>query len=196
VRRTPDEPLFNSLMEHHHYLGYEQPVGEHLKYVVWAQGRPIPCLAWSSAPRRLGSRDRFIVWSAAAQPLLPCLQHTLSDSALGRGTAPGFAPSRSHGEAAVGRLGMPLPRPDLFSGRSMRWKSCAAICAGRRSRRWLRKELFGPFMISAGFHQGTARTEQHAGTRVARIMANLREWHEVRSSVFQVSVRNASERSA
>jgi len=34
VRHTPDEPLFNSLMEHHHYLGYEQPVGEHLKYVA------------------------------------------------------------------------------------------------------------------------------------------------------------------
>jgi hypothetical protein len=27
VRRTAEEPLFNSLMEHHHYLGYEQPVG-------------------------------------------------------------------------------------------------------------------------------------------------------------------------
>jgi hypothetical protein len=34
VRRTSDEPLFNSLMEQHHYLGYEQPVGEHLKYLV------------------------------------------------------------------------------------------------------------------------------------------------------------------
>src|ERR1700733_8389022 len=33
VRRTAQEPLFNSLMEEHHYLGYEQPVGEHLKYV-------------------------------------------------------------------------------------------------------------------------------------------------------------------
>ena len=28
VRRTAHEPLFNSLIEHHHYLGYEQPVGE------------------------------------------------------------------------------------------------------------------------------------------------------------------------
>ena len=27
VRRTGDEPLFNSLMEQHHYLQYEQPVG-------------------------------------------------------------------------------------------------------------------------------------------------------------------------
>ena len=54
-------------MEHHHYLGYEQPVGEHLKYVCWAQGRPIACLAWSSAPRHLGSRDRYIGWSAEAR---------------------------------------------------------------------------------------------------------------------------------
>ena len=67
VRKTADEPLFNSLMEQHHYLGYEQPVGEHLKYLVWAQGRPIACMAWSSAPRHLGSRDRYIGWSAEAR---------------------------------------------------------------------------------------------------------------------------------
>jgi len=67
VRRTADEPLFNSLMEHYHYLGYEQPVGEHLKYLVWAQGRPIACLAWSSAPRHLASRDHYIGWSGEAR---------------------------------------------------------------------------------------------------------------------------------
>jgi hypothetical protein len=64
VRRTSEEPVFNGLIEQHHYLGYEQPVGEHLKYLVWAQGRPIACMAWSSAPRHLGSRDRHIGWSA------------------------------------------------------------------------------------------------------------------------------------
>ena len=67
VRRTTDEALFNSLMEQHHYLGYEQPVGEHVKYLAWAQGRPIACLAWSSAPRHLGSRDQYIGWSAEAR---------------------------------------------------------------------------------------------------------------------------------
>lgn len=67
VRRTGDESLYNSLIEHHHYLGYEQPVGEHLKYVVWGQGRPIACLAWSSAPRHLGCRDRFIGWAKEAR---------------------------------------------------------------------------------------------------------------------------------
>jgi len=69
ARKTADEPLFNSLMEQHHYLGYEQPVGEHLKYLVRAQGRPIACMAWSSAPRHLGSRDRYIGWSAEARRL-------------------------------------------------------------------------------------------------------------------------------
>jgi hypothetical protein len=63
----PPEPLFKSLMEHYHYLGYEQPVGEHLKYLVWADGRPIACLAWSSAPRHLASRDHYIGWSAEAR---------------------------------------------------------------------------------------------------------------------------------
>jgi hypothetical protein len=67
VRRTSDEPLFNGLMEEHHYLGYEQPVGEHLKYLVWAQGRPVACLAWSSAPRHIGSRDRYIGWGGEAR---------------------------------------------------------------------------------------------------------------------------------
>jgi hypothetical protein len=67
VRRTADEPLFNSLMEHYHYLSYEQPVGEHLKFLAWAKGRPIACIAWSSAPRHLGSRDRYIGWSAEAR---------------------------------------------------------------------------------------------------------------------------------
>jgi len=67
VRRTPEEALFNSLVQQHHYLGYTQPVGEHLKYLVYAGGRPIACVAWSSAPRHLGSRDRFIGWAADAR---------------------------------------------------------------------------------------------------------------------------------
>ena len=63
VRRRGDESLFDSLVETHHYLSYTRPVGEHLKYMVSSQGRPIACLAWSSAPRHIGCRDRFIGWS-------------------------------------------------------------------------------------------------------------------------------------
>jgi len=64
VRRTPEEPLFNYLVAQYHPLGYARPVGEHPKYLVYAAGRPIACLAWSSAPRHLGPRDRFIGWAA------------------------------------------------------------------------------------------------------------------------------------
>lgn len=67
VRRTWEEPLFNALVEEHHYLRYAHPVGESLKYSVLALGRPVACLAWSSAARHLGPRDRFIGWSREAR---------------------------------------------------------------------------------------------------------------------------------
>ena len=65
VRRTNAEKLFNSLLAQYHYLGYTQPVGEHLKYIISARKRPIGCLSFSSAPRHIGCRDRFIGWSAS-----------------------------------------------------------------------------------------------------------------------------------
>jgi hypothetical protein len=67
VRRTPQENLFNSLLQSYHYLGYSQPVGEHLKFMVYAGTRPVALFAWSSAPRHLGPRDRFIGWSASTR---------------------------------------------------------------------------------------------------------------------------------
>ena len=119
VRRTADEPLFESLMEEFHYLRYEQPVGEHLKYLVWAQGRPVACLAWSSAPRHLASRDRFIGWSGEARRrnirylayntrflILPWVEVPhLASHILGR-----MARQISRG------LGAHLRAPDLFAG--------------------------------------------------------------------------------
>ena len=67
VRRTEHERLFGALLQAHHYLGYTRPVGEHLKYLVYAKDRPVACFAWSSAPRHLAPRDRFIGWSAQAR---------------------------------------------------------------------------------------------------------------------------------
>jgi hypothetical protein len=65
VRRTDEEALVNALIAQHHYLGYRQPVGEHLKYLVAAGSRSIGCFLWSSAPRHLAPRDAFIGWSPA-----------------------------------------------------------------------------------------------------------------------------------
>jgi hypothetical protein len=67
VRRTAEEELFRGLIEEHHYLGYTRPVGENLKYLVYSGSRPLACVAWSSAPRHLGPRDRFIGWSGEAR---------------------------------------------------------------------------------------------------------------------------------
>jgi hypothetical protein len=67
VRRTSWEPLFDGLIEAHHYLGYGRVVGEHLKQMVFFQDRPVACLTWSSPPWHMGPRDRFIGWSPAVR---------------------------------------------------------------------------------------------------------------------------------
>ena len=67
VRRSAHEKIFNGLISQYHYLGYNQPIGEHLKYMAFSGGRPIACLAWGSAPWYIGARDRFIGWSKATR---------------------------------------------------------------------------------------------------------------------------------
>ncbi|MGH8269181.1 MAG: Druantia anti-phage system protein DruA [Steroidobacteraceae bacterium] len=62
VRRTGEERCFNGLLESHHYLGYSQPVGEQLKFMVYAGARPVALFSWSSAARHLGPRDRYLGW--------------------------------------------------------------------------------------------------------------------------------------
>lgn len=66
VRRAEGEALFGQLLKAYHYLGYSRPVGEHLKYLVLAAGRPIACLGWSSAPLQLNLRDQFVGAAKAA----------------------------------------------------------------------------------------------------------------------------------
>ncbi len=63
IRKTGFEKIFNGLVSEHHYLGYTQPVGEHLKYIAFSNDRPIACLAWGSVPWYIAARDRFIGWS-------------------------------------------------------------------------------------------------------------------------------------
>ena len=65
VRRTAQEPLFNSLMEEHHYLGYEQPVGEHLKYLGVGE-RPSASRAWPG--HRLRATLAAVTATSAGMP--------------------------------------------------------------------------------------------------------------------------------
>ena len=62
VRNSSLEPLYNSLVQQHHYLGYRQIVGNHLKYMAFIDDRPVACLGWGSAAWSVKSRDSFIGW--------------------------------------------------------------------------------------------------------------------------------------
>ena len=63
VGRTPSERLYKSLIHQYHYLGHTTPVGEHLEYIAFSKDRPIACIGFSSAPRHIGARDRYLGWN-------------------------------------------------------------------------------------------------------------------------------------
>jgi hypothetical protein len=67
VRRTPEEALVNGLVAQYHYQGFVRPVGEHIKHLVTANGRPVACFFWSSPALHLRSRDQHIGWSHEAR---------------------------------------------------------------------------------------------------------------------------------
>jgi len=61
-------PLFESLLHHHHYLGYTSAVGMNLKYLVRDRhGRPVACALFGSAAWRCAARDRWLGWEAATR---------------------------------------------------------------------------------------------------------------------------------
>jgi hypothetical protein len=59
---NPFEPLYNSLIQQHHYLGYRQIVGNHLKYMAFIDEQPVACLGWGSAAWSVKSRESFVKW--------------------------------------------------------------------------------------------------------------------------------------
>ena len=67
VRGSAAEQLFKSLIHDHHYLGYRQPTGPCLKYLLVWRERPLACLSFGPAAWRVASRDRFVGWSWAQQ---------------------------------------------------------------------------------------------------------------------------------
>jgi hypothetical protein len=64
VWQTPWEGLWDHLIRQYHYLGYTRMAGARLKYLAFAQGRPIAALGWCSAAFKVQARDCFIGWTA------------------------------------------------------------------------------------------------------------------------------------
>jgi len=57
-----EEGAWNCLMAAHHYLGFQQLVGESLKYVAELEGRWMALLGWCTAAFKCGPRDKWIGW--------------------------------------------------------------------------------------------------------------------------------------
>lgn len=58
------EPIWDSVVRNHHYLGYQKLLGRRLKYLAFIKGQPVAALSWSAPALKLAARDCFIGWSA------------------------------------------------------------------------------------------------------------------------------------
>jgi hypothetical protein len=67
VRKTELGSTFNSLIQSHHYLGYTNPIGEHLKYMFLLNDRPIACALWTSSALKIKPRDEYLGWCPTAR---------------------------------------------------------------------------------------------------------------------------------
>ena len=65
---TPEQTgLWNEFVQRHHYLGYKQPLGPHLRYFLLDRhGRRLGCLLFSQATRSLLCRDAWVGWQQGA----------------------------------------------------------------------------------------------------------------------------------
>ena len=65
--QTSDElRRWKELVDRYHYLGYKQPFGAQLRYLVvcGAEERPLACLQYSSPAWKVASRDAWIGWES------------------------------------------------------------------------------------------------------------------------------------
>lgn len=62
-----DIALWKEYIDRHHYLGYRQPIGQHLRYfIVDRYGRKLGCLSFCYAVKALPCRDQWIGWQDEA----------------------------------------------------------------------------------------------------------------------------------
>ncbi len=61
---TTHRQLLKSLLHHHHYLGYRGSPGKSMWYLISdSQHRPLACMTFGAAARRLNPRDSLIGWN-------------------------------------------------------------------------------------------------------------------------------------
>jgi hypothetical protein len=65
---TAEERLgWRILVDRFHYLRDKPIVGEHLLYAAYVEEQVVACVAWASAARHCGARDRYVGWDEATK---------------------------------------------------------------------------------------------------------------------------------
>lgn len=63
VRQSPDEGLWDYLIDRYRYLGSPWIASSSLKYLAYLDGRLVACLGWGSAAWKVAARDQLIGWN-------------------------------------------------------------------------------------------------------------------------------------
>ena len=67
VRRSPEEALWDHMVDKYHYLARPWIVGSYLKYIAYLESRPVACLGWGSAAWKVACRDCMIGWGPSTR---------------------------------------------------------------------------------------------------------------------------------
>ena len=111
--RQEERAAWRALMQQHHYLGFEHPIGESLCYIASRGEQWVALLGWGSAALKCGVRDRWIGWERALQwrrLRFPRQQCALLDVAGRARAESGLAHFSLESATAEPGLGV-LPRP-------------------------------------------------------------------------------------
>jgi hypothetical protein len=65
--RREERARWRELMRQHHYLGFENIIGESLWYVASVREEWVALLGWGSAALKCGVRDQWIGWDRTLQ---------------------------------------------------------------------------------------------------------------------------------
>lgn len=69
VETAPQRHLLRDLLGACHYLGYRQPTGPSLGYLVFWKDRPLACARFGPSAWKVAARDRFIGWTSEQRRL-------------------------------------------------------------------------------------------------------------------------------
>jgi hypothetical protein len=79
VANKEQDKQFKELVDRYHYLGYKNPFGARLRYLIkCAAGRLLGCLQFTSPAWKVQARDRWIGWTAPEREAK--LQHVVQNS--------------------------------------------------------------------------------------------------------------------